>query len=85
MPSQTQGRLLRAVWVPLSDWVGLFLVAYWHVTGFKAKFGVLMASRYILRAYSATYTGRTRLYRPHSYAGGMGSRQEGRDWPFTYR
>jgi hypothetical protein len=65
--------------------LAFFLVAYWHVTGFKAKFGVLMASRYILRAYSATYTGRMRLYRPHSYAGGMGSRQEGRDWPFTYR
>jgi hypothetical protein len=40
MPPQTQGRLLvlRAVWVPLSDWVGFFLVAYGHVTGFKAKF-----------------------------------------------
>jgi len=33
MPSQTQGRLLRAVWVPLSDLVGLFSGGLWAYNG----------------------------------------------------
>lgn len=33
MPSQIQGRLWRAVWVPLSDWVGFFSGGLWAYNG----------------------------------------------------